>query len=95
MSDSPLQWDPFQRDVLDALGHVVYHRRDASPSTATVATPDPADATAPPLLRAIARAANAPLASLADLPALDRLRAPAAKRALWPRLRALRKASRG
>jgi hypothetical protein len=79
-------WDDFQRDVLDALGHVVFRHVGAG-----------ADDTPPedtPLTRALARAANTPLDQLRKLPPLDTLRAPAAKRALWPRLRAMRKAAR-
>ena len=74
-----MSWDPLQRDVLEALGHVVY----------AVHEPE-----APPLLRACAHAANVRVAQLPPLPPLAELRTPAAKRALWPRLRALRKAGR-
>ena len=78
-------WDPFQRDVLAALGHVPYVR--VSP-----ALPDD------PLLHALLRAAGRSPASadlaqvLRTLPASAGLRGdPAAKRALWPRLRRLRR----
>ena len=96
MSDTLPTWDAFQRDALDALGYVVYARRDAAPAASAAPptmqhTPDRADAGAPPLLRALSRAANVAVAALPDLPALDILRTPAAKRALWPRLRAMRK----
>ena len=79
MTDAPLHFDPLQREVLEALGHVVY----------AVHVPE-----APPLLQACARAANVPVARLPALPALAEMRTPAAKRALWPQLRALRKAAR-
>jgi hypothetical protein len=99
MSDTLPTWDAFQRDVLDALGHVVYAPRDAAPATSAAPptmqhTPDRADAAAPPLLRALSRAANVAVAALPDLPAIALLRTPAAKRALWPRLRAMRKGAR-
>ena len=81
MSDAVPQWDDFQREMLDALGHVVY--RVQTPSS-------PEDS---PLSRALARAAKTELDALPRLPALDTLRTPAAKRALWPALRALRKGS--
>jgi hypothetical protein len=80
MNDTRLPFDDFQRDVLDALGLVVYR------------TEPP-----PVLMQAIALAANASVASVArlpKLPSLEQLRTPAAKRALWPQLRALRKAPR-
>ena len=80
MSDATHGWDPFQREMLEALGHVVYLRREPPP--------------APPLVQAIADAANLPVAALPPLPPIDELRTPAAKRALWPRLRALRTSSR-
>ena len=80
MSDVAPGWDPFQREMLEALGHVVYLQREPPP--------------APPLVQAIANAANVPVAALPALPALEQLRTPAAKRALWPRLRALRKGAR-
>jgi hypothetical protein len=92
MSDTPLPWDPFQREMLEALGHVVYAAQDRDTLAAQAA--EAADASAPPLLRAIARAANARVAQLPALPPIDQLRAPTAKRALWPRLRALRKGAR-
>ena len=79
MSDTRLPFDDFQREVLDALGHVVY-RTDA---------PE-----VPALVQVIAQVANVGVAQLPKLPALEQLRTPAAKRALWPQLRALRKASR-
>ena len=80
MSDVVPAWDPFQRQMLEALGHIVYVQREPPP--------------APPLVQAIARAANVPTAGLPPLPPIEQLRTPAAKRALWPRLRALRKDSR-
>lgn len=47
-----------------------------------------------PLLLALARAADVPIDRLAGLPSPDQLRSAAAKRALWPRLRALRSTAR-
>lgn len=77
MNDARLPFDDFQREVLDALGHVVYRTQ------------------APPVLvQVIAQVAKVGVAQLPKLPAIEQLRTPAAKRALWPQLRALRKASR-
>ncbi|MFS8063678.1 MAG: hypothetical protein ACMG5Z_03720 [Luteimonas sp.] len=86
-------WDRFQREALTALGHVVYQAAD-SPVDAHASQRVAADDGAPPLLQALARAAGVPVERLAGLPPLDRLRTPAAKRTLWPRLRAMRAASR-
>lgn len=84
-----VSWDRLQRETLDALGFTLWHRIDAS-----AAVPDD------PLLRALLRAAGrspeAPdAASLCRgwMP-LANLRTPAAKRALWPQLRALRSRAR-
>ena len=79
MIDARPAWDDFQREMLDALGHVVY---------VAVGDEPPPDT---PLTQALARAAKTDLAGLPRLPALEALRQPAAKRALWPALRALRK----
>jgi hypothetical protein len=79
-----VSWDPLQREVLEALGHAVY---TVAPQAGGV--PDD------PLLRALLRAAGRGPES-ADAVVLCREwrvaqpRTPAAKRALWPRLRALR-----
>jgi len=94
MSGQRPPWDDFQREVLDALGHVVYLARDVSTGANAGAADASADVDAPPLLRALAHAANARVAQLPALPPIERLRTPTAKRALWPQLRALRKASR-
>lgn len=80
-------WDPWQREVLEAMGHRVY----ACTARAGGGVPD--DPLALALLRAAGRDADAADAAelLRSLPPLASLRAdPAAKRALWPRLRALR-----
>ena len=84
-----MNWDPLQREVLAALGHTLYRATDGGAD----AVPVPADALTQALLRAAARGPDA-----ADAAALcrewgpaSRLRAAAAKRALWPRLRALRR----
>lgn len=81
-------WDPWQHEVLAALGHRVYAR---APRAADIVPDDP-------LAHAVLRAAGRTpddadaAALLRDLPPLATLRAdPAAKRALWPRLRALRR----
>lgn len=88
-----MSWDAFQREVLIALGHTLLvpatNAGDASEASnprshGTGGDPQPA------LLRALARAAGVDLAQLANLPPLGELRTPAAKRALWPRLRRLR-----
>ena len=83
-------WDPWQRDVLEALGHRVLVR---VPRPGEVVPDDPL---AHALLRAAGLGADADDAAalLATLPPLAVLRAdPAAKRALWPKLRALRRGS--
>lgn len=91
-----MSWDGFQREVLDALGHRVYAL--AQPHSGILPQPPPQLPPAattgrpPPLLAALARAAGVEPARLPELPALESLRGdPAAKRALWPRLRALRR----
>ena len=96
-------WDAFQREVLDALGHTLYRQRglaeglvQGQPMAGAGASPQPAAGRASAgLPGAIAHAAGLAPERLAielpDLPAPQSLRGDAAaKRALWPRLRALR-----
>lgn len=87
-----MSWDAFQREMLGALGHEVYRLAGAEPAAAAPAV-DPAALT--PLQRAVLRAAGnrdpGPLLAAAGALRAD----PAAKRALWPRLRALRRGENG
>jgi hypothetical protein len=86
-------WDSFQREALTALGHVV-NRVAGSPVDPSPSHHVAAGDGVPPLLQALARAAGVPVDRLVDLPPLEQLRNAVAKRALWPRLRAMRAASR-
>ena len=96
-----MSWDPFQREVLAELGHVLYRQAGiALSSDAGVVQVDaPAtDAEIPdsPMLIQVARAARmstqALQACMDDVHVIGSLSGNAsAKRALWPRLRALRK----
>lgn len=96
-----MSWDAFQREVLDALGHTLYRLADAeAPSSSEAVQAAPGTIAITPLQRAVLRAADrrdaADGALQPLLAAAQALRAdPAAKRALWPRLRALRCGSRG
>ena len=96
MSFHDLPWSAEQREWLQALGHDVLMLAggEVRPAPEPVATARPA-ATASPLLCALARAAgrNEQDAELLQvLPDFATLHGnPAARRALWPRLRALRK----
>jgi hypothetical protein len=87
-----VSWDPWQREVLDALGHAVYRLAPAESSAAEAQLSAPAgDALLRALLRAAARDADDAAALVRTWPPTAQLRGnPAAKRALWPRLRALR-----
>ena len=81
-----MSWDPLQRAVLEELGHVLY-RSASAPGACQV---DEA------MLARLARAAARPPGELLQHPeimaAIDGLHGDAgAKRALWPRLRALRR----
>jgi hypothetical protein len=97
-------WSPQQREALEAMGLPVYRMAGASappavPADAPAAKRGESNAAAAstldPLMLALLRAAGlgrdaAPLAG--DWPAPQTLRRdPQAKRALWPRLRALRR----
>lgn len=97
-------WDAFQREVLTALGYTVFVPVGAAEAVVDVmpvgSMPGPSapmaaatDAALPALLRALVRAAGVDAGRLGDLPPLDQLRNAAAKRALWPRLRAMRGAT--
>ncbi len=85
-----MSWDAFQRDVLAELGHVPYVTRHARTAAAEV------DA------GMLARAARAAGIAVEDLQAHADILAMvavlrgnvSAKRALWPRLRALRRVAR-
>lgn len=81
-----MSWDGLQREVLDALGHSLWRRVDPQGEV-------PDDPLADALLRAAGRDRNSPDAAALcrSWQPLARLRDPAAKRALWPRLRALRR----
>lgn len=86
-----MSWNPAQQAMLEAMGYTVYRHAGAEVK-ASAATTAPVGGDEDRLLQALRRAAGGrDLASLA-LPSLARLRGDAgAKRALWPRLRALRR----
>lgn len=96
-----MSWNPHQHRLLTALGYTVH--RQISPAVTAVAM---ASAAVPPasaaltvsadagtaLLQALRKAANGRDIDALALPPIEQLRSdPAAKRALWPQLRALRK----
>ena len=96
-----MNWDPFQREILAELGYVVYRR--AGVALASHAETVPIDSQAIDavssddlMLLHVARAAGmtseALQACIEDMQVIAGLRGNAsAKRALWPRLRALRR----
>lgn len=96
-----MNWDPFQRDVLAELGHVLYRQAGVEMAPGIDSEPVTAPSSDRALLdeRMMARVARAAgmttdalQSRLDDLQAITSLRGDAAaKRALWPRLRALRR----
>ena len=91
-----MSWDGFQRAVLAELGHVLY-RAPMSPDVAFAPAADAGMADAAMLARLARAAGIAPealLAGIGDAAALAVRGDAAAKRALWPRLRALRRNAR-
>lgn len=91
-----MSWSPQQQAMLSAMGYTLYRQAGAVPDvpapSVAVSAPAPPRTPTDRLLQALARAAGGhDLAGLA-LPPMDQLRASgAAKRALWPTLRALRR----
>jgi hypothetical protein len=85
-----LSWDAFQREALAELGHVLYAPLRAGPDGARAVEVDAV------MLARLARAAGVEADALLAYPDIAGLTATlrgnaAAKRALWPRLRALRR----
>ena len=85
-----MSWDAFQREALAELGHVLYMPLRARPAGARVVDVDAA------MLARLARAAGVETEILLAHPEIAGLTITlrgnaAAKRALWPRLRALRR----
>jgi hypothetical protein len=96
-------WSNEQKRCLDALGYTMYRYATVSKADGTQQMATSTAATArDPLLLGLLRAAHCDLARITDpgdwlrtqqIQSLTQLRNdPAAKRALWPRLRALRSA---
>jgi 2-oxo-4-hydroxy-4-carboxy--5-ureidoimidazoline (OHCU) decarboxylase len=88
-----MSWDAFQREALAELGHVVYMPLRAATAGARAVDVDAA------MLARLARAAGVEADALLAHPDIAGLTAAlrgnaAAKRALWPRLRALRRNAR-
>lgn len=100
-----MNWDPFQREVLAELGHVVYRQAGVALESNTQAAHIEAPHgdvvwTDGEMLAHVARAAGMTAevmqACFGDVHVIASLRGnAAAKRALWPRLRALRKQHNG
>ena len=87
-----MNWDRFQREALSELGHRLYRLRAGEGEAAGRAAGPASVSAGDPLWLALVRAAGTD--ALPQV-ALDVLRRdPAAKRELWPRLRALRAAVR-
>ncbi len=81
-----MSWDPFQRAVLAELGHVVYRAPQTTPGVQVD------DAVLARLARAAGMGIDAFTERFGDLGPLAKLQGDArAKRALWPRLRAMRR----
>lgn len=94
-----MSWDPFQRDVLAELGHVVYRQAGVEIAAEVDAISVDMALLDAQMLARVARAAGLTVDALQargqDMQGIARLRGdPAAKRALWPRLRALRRQRR-
>jgi hypothetical protein len=101
-----VSWDPFQREALEAMGYRLFELHgaqagEAAAAPATAAMPDETQASGQaadigPLLRALLRACGRrpddarALALCRELLPPGGLRDAATRRALWPRLRALR-----
>lgn len=90
-----VNWDPFQHEVLVELGHIVYRQAGAAAANETEIVRDSMAIDSAMLIRA-ARAADmspeALQACIGDMHLIASLHGNAlAKRALWPRLRALRR----
>lgn len=94
-----MSWDPFQREVLAELGHVLYRPSITAPESLEAsgqALPLVLAAEDAALLAKLAHAAKLTVEALCErgsiVGALPHLRTDAAaKRALWPQLRALRR----
>lgn len=89
------RWDAFQREMLAGMGFrldVLATSTDAgSVAEAGAGDSPPGErAQVTPLLVALARAAHCDVGALPAGATIERLRDPAAKRALWPALRRLR-----
>ena len=94
-----VNWDPFQREVLAELGHVLYRQAGDPISPGSEDAHDPV-ASNSLMLICVARAAGMSpetlQACIGDMKMIASLHGNAsAKRALWPRLRALRRQRRG
>jgi len=98
-----MSFDAFQRECLAAMGYAVYRLADQEGAPVAVdaqaaapATGRPASVASDALLRALVRAAGTDPADAGAVEACRALLPPAglpdarARRALWPRLRALR-----
>jgi len=96
-----VSWDPFQRDVLAELGFVVYQQAgsamapDVEAARFDAPQPEPASIDGSMLARvahAAGMTADALQGCFGDMQLIASLHGnAAAKRALWPRLRALRR----
>lgn len=83
-----MSWNPAQRAMLSAMGYTLYRPAGAPAEAVAAAGPLPEG----PLLKALRRAARRDDLAGLPLPPWEQLRADAAaKRALWARLRALRR----
>ncbi|MEO5961874.1 MAG: hypothetical protein ABIO75_06935 [Thermomonas sp.] len=90
-----MNWDPFQREVLAELGLVVYRQAGAAVMNDAEAVHDSMTRDSPMLIRVARAAGMSPetlQACIGDMQMIASLHGNAsAKRALWPRLRALRR----
>lgn len=87
-----MSWNLQQQGMLAAMGYTLYRPAGRAPEPVAPAVNAPAVAAQDKLLLALRRAAGGRDLDGLPLPPLDRLRTDAAaKRALWPVLRALRR----
>ena len=91
-----MSWSPQQQAMLGAMGYALYRQAGASPvppaAPADAAPAAAAVASGDRLMQALQRAAGGRELSGLALPPLEALRSdPAAKRRIWPVLRALRR----